>query len=102
METDYDALAKWAEEEKNITAAAPASIIAGKAAAEAGKMLLAGKPSLGHTTAQGYGRSPRRQVRLPHELNTKLDNYAKQHDITASQAIRTALEYFFDQDNLAA
>lgn len=99
METNYIALSQWAEQ-GNISDANPHTVLSGKDATRAARALLSGKPSLGHATAQGQGRSPRRQVRLPQELNTRLDAYAHQHNMTVSQTIRNALEYFFTHNNL--
>lgn len=101
MESNYIALSQWAEQ-GNISDANPNTALSGKNATQAARTLLSGKPSLGHTNAQGQGRSPRRQVRLPQELNTKLDAYAHQYNMTVSQTIRNALEYFFNRDNFAA
>lgn len=52
---------------------------------------MAGRPALGSDRATGEGRSPRRQVRLPPELNEQLDRFARQTDTTPSAVIRDAL-----------
>lgn len=54
-------------------------------------MRMAGRPALGSHRATGEGRSPRRQVRLPRELNDELDRFAKQTDTTPSEVIRDAV-----------
>lgn len=66
----------------------------GTEAADAARQLLAhaaGKPTLGHTHAQHTGRSPRRQVRLPEDINRRLDAYAAATGRTPSEVIRDAL-----------
>ena len=55
---------------------------------------MAGRPSLGHSRATGEGRSPRRQVRLPQELNAELDRYARDEQTTASEIIRLAVSEY--------
>ena len=54
-------------------------------------MRMAGRPALDSHRATGEGRSPRRQVRLPAELNEELDRFARQTDTTPSKVIRDAL-----------
>lgn len=53
-----------------------------------------GRPNLGSARATGHGRSPRRQVRLPEDLNNRLDAYADAKDLTVSDVIRAALEAY--------
>lgn len=53
-----------------------------------------GRPNLGRARATGHGRSPRRQVRLPEDLNNRLDAYADAKDLTVSDVIRAALEAY--------
>lgn len=95
----YHKLAEWAENDPGFHDA----LSAGKAGAateegrrEAAAMIAAakGRPSLGSSQAEGTGRSPRRQVRLPHELNERLDSYAAAHGNTPSEVMREALERF--------
>lgn len=54
-------------------------------------MRMAGRPALGSRRATGEGRSPRRQVRLPRELNDELDRFARRTDTTPSEVIRDAV-----------
>lgn len=63
---------------------------------EVAEMIAAarGRPTLGHDHAEGTGSSPRRQVRLPHELNQRLDSYAAEHHRSVSEVMREALEHY--------
>lgn len=56
--------------------------------------LFAGRPKLGHTHATGTGRSPRRQVRLPEDVDAALGAYAAQHHTTPSAVIREAVNEY--------
>lgn len=53
-----------------------------------------GRPNLGASRATGHGRSPRRQVRLPEELNKQLDSYATARGESVSDVIRDALTHY--------
>lgn len=53
--------------------------------------IFASRPKLGHTHATGTGRSPRRQVRLPEDVDAALGAYAAQHHTTPSAVIREAV-----------
>ncbi|CEI27560.1 Hypothetical protein PFCIRM516_09645 [Propionibacterium freudenreichii] len=74
-------------------------VLVGDQAVEASRALLArvGHPSLGHGNATGCGRSPKRQVRLPEELNDRLDRFTAAHNTNASQIMRRALEDYLDR-----
>lgn len=61
-----------------------------------------GKPNLGHNNATGRGRSPKRQVRLPEELNDRLDRFTAVHDTDASHVLRQALAEYLDRAEPAA
>ena len=61
-----------------------------------------GRPNLGEDRAAGRGRSPRRQVRLPQDLNTRLDAYARAQETTVSDIIRDALTDYLDAHALHA
>ena len=94
---DWDAMADWAESDDVFVRPATARTRTGKEAQAVGQEILerfAGRPNVGHTRAQGSGNSPRRQVRLPEDINTQLDRYAAQTGKTASQVIRDALESY--------
>lgn len=96
---DWDAMADWAESDDVFTQPAQAPTRTGEEARAAGREILerfAGRPNVGHTRAQGKGSSPRRQVRLPENINQQLDRYTSETGQTASQVIRDALENFFE------
>lgn len=95
----YQRLADWAENDPEFfDALRSAHVIEGTDATrhEAAEMIKAarGRPSLGEEQAKGRGRSPRRQVRLPEELNRKLDVFAAEHERTPSEVMREALESY--------
>lgn len=97
-----DRLSEWAESDAPFTNMAPTvRVFAGEEAVRVSRELLAkagvGQPNLGHVHAQGTGRSPRRQVRLPEDVNQRLDAYLAAHDTTASAVIRTAIEEYLDR-----
>lgn len=94
---DLDALTAWAESDD--PAHAPGTTRHGGEAARAGKaeLALAGRPTLGHRHATGNGRSPRRQVRLPADLNDRLDRLAGKAGKTSSMLIRDAVEDYLDR-----
>lgn len=51
-----------------------------------------GRPTLEHTRATGQGRSPRRQVCLGTELDKAFEDYLKRTHLTASAALRQAVQ----------
>lgn len=61
-----------------------------------------GRPNLGANHATGEGRSPRRQVRLPRDLNVRLDDFAKAQAVTPSDVIRDALTDYLNTHELRA
>lgn len=89
---DLDALVTWAESDAPLEDTMPP--LTGEDARRFGQDLLrrAGRPSLGHSHSTGDGRSPRRQVRLPHELSDRLDRRALADGRTPSELIRDAVE----------
>lgn len=60
----------------------------------------AGRPRLDGTSS-GSGRAPRRQVRLPADLNRALDTYASEHNTTASEIMRQAISRFLSDSTAA-
>lgn len=94
---DLDALTAWAESDD--PADVPGTTRHDEEAARAGKaeLALAGRPTLGHRHATGNGRSPRRQVRLPHDLSDRLDRLARQAGKNPSMLIRDAVEDYLDR-----
>ena len=86
-------LVAWADSDEPVVSG---QVVTG---AEADRMAdealrMAGRPSLGHSRETGEGRSPRRQVRLPQELNAELDRYARDEQTTASEVIRLAVSEY--------
>lgn len=96
---NFDDLAAWAESDAAVAAAEDAVQVRGvnyrTAESEAIEREFAkvGRPSL-NTHHASNGASPRRQVRLPHDLNEALDSYAAETGTSASHVIRQALERF--------
>ncbi|MCI1650094.1 ribbon-helix-helix protein, CopG family [Bifidobacterium tibiigranuli] len=92
---DIDRLVAWAESDEPTKSGVTTA--QGDEAARQGRALLhlGGRPSLGAVHAQGEGRSPRRQVRLPQELNHELDQYVQEEKTSASEVIRLALSEYF-------
>lgn len=90
-------MSNWAESDAALNAArhstTPRDTAAGRQALAAFRQ--AGRPRL-DGNSRATGRAPRRQVRLPAELNTALDTYASQNDTTASEVIRQALHRYLD------
>lgn len=95
-------IAAWAESDAAITALAnsttPPTTHQGKVALEAFRQ--AGRPRLDGNQST-TGRSPRRQVRLPAQLNDALDTYAAEHGITPSEIIRTAITRYLTEQSVA-
>lgn len=61
----------------------------------------AGRPRLDGRRGK-LGRSPRRQVRLPEELDAALTAYAVKHGVSPSEVIRQALARFLSEQNNAS
>lgn len=76
-DADWNALADRMERE-DCRAQPSGRVQKGRKAAEAGRRVLAevGRPSLGSAHARRDGGSPRRQVRLPIDVNEGLDAHA--------------------------
>ena len=95
-ENELDALVAWAASDEPTKSGVTTAT--GEDAARQGRTVLrmAGRPTLGHASATGEGRGPRRQVRLPQELNAELDRFAHQQQTSASEIIRLAVsEYIY-------
>lgn len=92
-------LSAWAESDAAIEAlensTTPRDTAEGRVALEAFRQ--AGRPRLDRSQHK-IGRSPRRQVRLPDELNTALDSYAVEHDVKPSEVMRQALSRFLNNE----
>lgn len=56
--------------------------------------IITGRPSLSSRADGISGRSPKRQVRLPQDLNDWLETYADAHGQTVSEVMRNALERY--------
>lgn len=69
----------------------------GRRAAEASRELLrrAGRPSI-DPDPEATGATPRRQVRLPRSLNTRLDAAAAEQGRSASDIMRDAITAYLD------
>jgi hypothetical protein len=96
--TDYESLARWAETDEaaeDIANAADQDINGGHSRLADEIIRKEGRPRLDGDRG-ATGRAPRRQVRLPAELNTALDTYASQNHTTASEVIRQALHRYLD------
>ncbi len=98
---DITELADWAASDDLFDTDQTSPVLTGDQARAASRAFLAGmgvgQPNLGQTHAQGTGRSPRRQVRLPPDLNDRLDRYARAHGGNASEIIRDALGDYLDR-----
>jgi len=96
---DWDALAAWAESDEAVARPATGQTLVGEEASRTGQELLkrySGRPNLGQERAQGVGNSPRRQLRLPKDVNDRLDNYAAATGKTASAIMREALVAYLE------
>ena len=95
---DYDALSMWAESDAAVVALeetlAAGSTTRGASSGEVAARVFAsaGRPRL--SGDNGKGASPRRQVRLPDELNARLDAYAKAQGLSPSAVMREALQKY--------
>ncbi|AFV90660.1 MAG: ribbon-helix-helix protein, CopG family [Acidipropionibacterium acidipropionici] len=96
---DIGELSDWAESDAPFDTPQTSPVLTGDEAKEASRAFLArvGQPTLGHSHAQGTGRSPRRQVRLPEDMNARLDAYASRHGGNASAIIREAVAEYLDR-----
>lgn len=92
----YHRLAEWAEnDDREIH---PDRGLLGQHATDASRELLrrtAGRPSI-DTDAGASGPTPRRQVRLPRELNSRLDDLAASQHRSASDVMREAIAAYVD------
>ncbi|KAB1504139.1 CopG family transcriptional regulator [Corynebacterium sp. 320] len=97
--TDFDDLSAWAESDAAVAAVEDAVQTRGleyrteESDTIEQEFARAGRPSL-NANPMGNGASPRRQVRLPHDLNDALDRYAAETGTSASHIMRLALERF--------
>lgn len=95
-------LSAWAESDAAIEAlegsTAPRDTDQGTFALEAFRR--AGRPRLDGSQRRS-GRSPRRQVRLPDELNAARDCYAVEHGVNPSEVMRQALAQFLSDSSAA-
>ncbi|GAT07608.1 ribbon-helix-helix protein, CopG family [Mycolicibacterium novocastrense] len=93
----YHKLAEWAESgDREIH---PDRALRGRQAAEASRELLrraGGRPSI-DTDPDAAGAAPRRQVRLPCSLNTRLDSFAAEQGRSASDVMRDAIATYLDE-----
>ena len=90
---DYDAAADWAEHDMTLKADS-ATALHGQSAAEHGRAALAratgGRPALDPSAEPGVHARPR-QVRLPAEANTRLDEVAAMQHRKPSAVMRDAI-----------
>lgn len=95
----FNDLVAWAESDAAVAAAEDAVQARGldyrteDSAAIEREFAKAGRPSLSAGSVE-KGASPRRQVRLPRDLNDALDRYAAENSTSASVIMRQALERF--------
>ena len=98
--TSDDELADMAERGELAPIGEPSGPVRFESAEELAQFIVnahpVGRPNLGEDRAAGRGRSPRRQVRLPQDLNTRLDAYARAQETTVSDIIRDALTDYLD------
>lgn len=105
-DTDRDqALAEWAASEAAEIRADDPGVLRGDAARAASRALLeragAGRPALDPNQPKG-AVSPRRQVRLPDQLNAKVDAIARQQNRTPSAVMRDAIEAYVNTHKTSA
>ncbi|MEL4506396.1 CopG family transcriptional regulator [Luteococcus sp. H138] len=99
---DFTELADWAESDQATRAPQTSPVLHGEEAQRASRALLGrGRPTLGAGHATGKGESPRRQLRLDAETNQRLDAYAAQHHMSASEVMRRALANFLNSETAA-
>ena len=97
-EKDYQAAADWAEHDMTLN---PSSTTAlrGEAAASHGRAALeralGGRPSIDPNAKPGQ-HSRTRQVRLPHDISTKLDQVAAAQNRRPSEIMRAALAEYLE------
>ena len=87
-EPEFDALLEGVEVDESTPTPHPASGVEVIGAAEVRARL--GRPGLGGSV--GSGRSPKRQVRLPHDLDQLLDQRAAEQHRTPSELMRDAID----------
>lgn len=104
--TSDDELADMAERGELSPIGEPSGPVRFESAEEVARFIVSahpgGRPNLGEDRAAGRGRSPRRQVRLPQDLNARLDDYARAQETTVSDVIRDALTDYLDAHALHA
>jgi hypothetical protein len=92
----YHELAEWAESPDRELH--PEKALRGRQAAEASRELLrraGGRPSI-DSDPDATGAAPRRQVRLPRNVSTRLDNCAAEQGRRASDIMRDAITTYLD------
>ncbi|MFT8705077.1 hypothetical protein [Bifidobacterium aquikefiricola] len=92
-EQELKALSDWVESDGPVDSGVTLNIDEADRVAEQ-TLRMVGRPSLGHQQATGVGSSPRRQMRLPYELNSELERYVHAERTTASEVIRLALSEY--------
>ncbi|WP_130840235.1 CopG family transcriptional regulator [Corynebacterium neomassiliense] len=95
-------MSAWAESDAAVTAlentTTPSDTPEGREALD--MFRRAGRPRLdGESSKKGH--SPRRQVRLPDDLNSALDTYATRHNLSPSEVIRAALDQYLNTPTAA-
>ena len=94
---DFTELADWAETDNATHDPQTSPVFWGKDARHASQALLKrGRPTLGEDHATGKGHSPRRQLRLDAETNTRLDAMAAETGRSPSDIMRTAIIDYLD------
>lgn len=100
--TDWDAVAQKYENEEYEWDRPHGRTLDGEEARDYTRDLFEqfGRPTLGQNKPGGV--SPRRQVRLPAELNAQLDSYAEKVGKSSSQIMREALTKYLSEQEHAA
>lgn len=100
---DYDAAARWAEDEMELKSGS-GSAVRGQAAAALGRELVersrGGRPALDSDAARGE-ESPARQVRLPRKMSERVDALAKLQHRKPSEVMRDAIGEYLDAHKMA-
>jgi len=95
---DYQAAADWAEHDMTLKPNSTTTL-RGEAAAEHGRAALeralGGRPSIDPSAKPGQ-HSRTRQVRLPNDINTKLDEVAAAQNRRPSEIMRAALAEYLE------
>ena len=92
-EKDYQAAADWAEHDMTLKPGTTTALRSEAAAAHGRAALeraVGGRPSIDPNAKPGQ-HSRMRQVRLPHDINTKLDEVAAAQNCRPSEIMRAAL-----------